>query len=155
MRNGLCICLGLAAAVMSAAPVFAAAPPPPPTAEGPIGYGGAKVQLNPIMSPYRTPSGIRYQVITVRLVLDVGVNERPACFMAPVVHEKILFYLYKNMPSPADLRGQRRDVFLKEMLDLATATTDRGFYAGVELVGDTEDQSMMDPKSKTLTSQCK
>ncbi len=153
MHKRLGTLLGLA--LLLAAPAFAAVAPPPPQAEGPIGYGGAKVQLNPIMSPYRTPSGVRYQVISIRMVLDVGVNERPACFMIPVVHEKILFYLYKNMPSPEDLQGQRRDVFLKEMLDLATAATDRGFYAGVELVGEDDDKSKMDPKSQTLSSQCK
>lgn len=73
--------------------------------EGAVGYGGAKVQLAPIMSPYRTSSGVSYQVVMVRLVLDVGVNERPACFMAPIVHEQILFHLYKTMPQPEDLRG--------------------------------------------------
>ena len=141
---------------MLAAPAFAASAPPPAQAEeGPIGYGGAMVQLNPMMAPYRTPSGIRYQVVTLRLVLDVGVNERPAYFMAPVVHEKILFYLYKTMPQPADFVGQRREVIEKELLDLATATADRGFYSAVRLVDDSSPPLMSDPKSQTLSTQCK
>jgi hypothetical protein len=118
-----------------------------------VGYGGAKVQLQPIMAPYRTPSGVKYQVVTLRLVLDVGVNERPACFMIPLVHEKIVLHLYKKMLQPADLEGQRLEVFIKDMLDVATAATARGFYSGVELVG--PDAPALDPKSQTLTSQCK
>ena len=121
--------------------------------EEPIGYGGAKVQLAPIMAPYRDGRLVKYQVVTLRMVLDVGLNERPACLMIPVVHEKILMYLYKAMPQPADLQGQRRDVFTKALLDVATATTDRGFYSGVELVDETSPE--MDPKSKTLSAQCK
>jgi hypothetical protein len=155
MRQGNCIGLGVAAALLLAAPALAATAPPPAQAEGPIGYGGAMVQLNPMMSPYRTPSGIRYQVVTLRLVLDVGVNERPACFMAPVVHEKIMFYLYKTMPQPADLVGQRRDVLEKALLDLATATTDRGFYSAVRVVDEESPPLMSDPKSQTLSTQCK
>lgn len=133
--------------------VLAAAPAT--AAEEPVGYGGAKVQLAPIMSPYRTPSGVRYQVVTLRLVLDVGVNERPACFMVPVVHEKFMFYLYNKMPQPADFQGQRAEVMIKELLDLATRTTTRGFYSGVELVREGEDKSQMDPKSQTLSTQCR
>ena len=97
----------------------------------PIGYGGAKVPLAPIMAPYRIGKSVRYQVVTVRMVLDVGLNERPACFMIPVVHEKILLYLYKAMPQPADLEGQRKDVFLKALLDVATDATDRGLFSGI------------------------
>lgn len=137
-----------ALSLLIAAPAYAAE-------DEPVGYGGAKVQLQPFMSPYRTPSGVRYQVMTLRLILDVGVNERPACFMVPVVHEKLMLHLYKTMPQPADLQGQRLEVFIKDLLDVATATTARGFYSGVELVQDGDDKSKMDPKSQTLTSQCK
>jgi hypothetical protein len=143
----------LAFSVAGSQAAQAAAAPPPAPAEGPVGYGGAKVQLAPIMSPYKTPSGVRYQVVTVRMVLDVGVNERPSCFMIPVVHEKILLYLNRTQPQPADLMGQRKDVFLKDILDVATAVTSRGFYAGVELVDDTSPP--LDPKSQTLSTQCR
>ena len=106
-----------------------------------------------MMAPYRTPGGIRYQVVTVRMVLDVGINEKPACYMIPIVHEKFLLYFNKTMPQPEDFQGQRKDVMIKTLLDLATATTDRGFYAGVELVDETTPP--LDPKSQTLSVQCK
>jgi hypothetical protein len=121
--------------------------------EKPVGYGGAKVQMAPIMSPYRVGNTVRYQVVTVRLVLDVGLNERPSCFMVPVVHEKFLMYFYKTQPVPEDFKGQRLDVMQKNLLDIATATTDRGFYAGVEVVDDTA--PALDPKSQTLSTQCR
>ena len=126
-----------------------------PAEEKPVGYGGAMVQLAPMMSPYRIGNQVRYQVVTLRLILDVGLNERPACFMVPVFHEKILLYLYKNMPAPADFVGQRRDVMEKALLDLATATTDRGFYSGVKVVDESSPSLMTDPKSQTLSTQCR
>lgn len=130
-------------------------PPKPATDEekAGIGYGGAKVQLAPMMAPYRTSRGVQYQVVIVRMTLDVGVNEKPACFMIPIIHEKFLLYFNKTQPTPADFVGQRKDVMLKALLDLATETTDRGFYAGVELVDETSPP--MDPKSQTLSVQCK
>ncbi len=122
--------------------------------EEPVGYGGAKVQLAPLMAPYRAPgAGVRYQVVSVRLVLDVGLNERAACFMAPVIHEKFLMYFYKIMPKPEDFQGQRRDVMLEELLKVATAATTRGIYSGIEFVDETSPP--MDPKSQTLSTQCR
>ena len=137
----------LSIAALAAGLLLAAVPTAQSMAEEatPVGYGGSKVRLQPIMSPYRTPSGVQYQVITVQLVLDVGLNEKPACFMVPVVLEKFLMYLYKTQPQPEDLIGQRKDVFEKNLLDLATATTDRGYYAGVQVV---DDASLM-PKEDT------
>jgi hypothetical protein len=130
--------------------------------EEPIGYGGAKVQLNPIMAPYRVGNSVRYQVVTVRLILDVGVNERPACFMVPIVHEKFVLHFYKTMPTPADFVGQRKDVLQQTLLDIATATTDRGYYSGIEVVDDSmlapRDEKAgapLDPKSQTLSTQCR
>ena len=130
--------------------------------ENAIGYGGARVQLMPFMVPYKTSSGLQYQVVTLQLVLDVGVMERAGCFMAPIVHEKLLLYLHKLKPVPADFQGQRLEVIQKEMLDVATAATDRGVYSAVNFVYETMLQmkddktgTHMDPKSTTLTSQCK
>lgn len=126
-----------------------------------VGYGGVKIQLSPIMAPYRTSAGIRYQVVTIRLVLDMGINERPACFMVPVVHEKFLLYFYQAMLTPADFAGQRRDVVAKTLLDLATAATDRGYFSGIEIVDDSaltrndKTPSTLDPRSQTLSTQCK
>ncbi len=128
--------------------------PKPKPVEGAIGYGGAQVQLQPIMAPYRTSYGTQYQVVTVRMTLDAGLNEKPACFMIPILQEKFLLYFYQTEPTPDDFVGQRKDVMVKKLLDLATATTDRGYYAGVELVDETSKSLDDDPKSKTLSVQC-
>ncbi len=122
--------------------------------EKPIGYGGAMVELNPMMVPYKMGGRVQYHVVTLRLILDVGLNERPACFMTPVVHEKFLLYLNKTMPGPSDFVGQRRDVMEKTLLDIATDTTDRGYYSGVKVVDELSPPLMSDPKSKTLSTQC-
>jgi hypothetical protein len=134
--------------LLGAVPAFAAS-------EEPVGYGGAKVQLAPLMVPYRMPgsAGVRYNVVSVRLVLDVGLNERPACFMIPIIHEKFLMYFYKTMPPPADFAGQRLDVMKEALLKIATDTTTRGMYSGVEFVDETSPP--LDPKSQTLSTQCK
>lgn len=138
----LCVAL-----LLGPGPAFAAA-------DEPVGYGGAKVQLMPLMVPYRVPgAGVRYNVVSVRLVLDVGLNERPACFMAPVIHEKFLLYFYKTMPPPEDFAGQRLDVMKEALLKVAIDATTRGMYSAVEFVDETSPP--LDPKSLTLTSQCK
>jgi hypothetical protein len=145
MKVVLALCLALM--TFAAAPTRAAE-------EQPVGYGGAKVQLAPFMAPYRVPGqAVRYTVVVLRLVLDVGLNERAACFMAPIVHEKFLLYLYKKMPQPEDFQGQRKDVMLEELLKVATAATTRGMYSAIELVDETSPP--LDPKSQTLSTQCK
>ncbi len=183
------ILAGVLLAASPTAPVFAAH-----SADEPIGYGGAKVRLAPFMAPYRTPSGVRYQVITLQLILDAGLNEKPACFMAPIIHEKFWMYLNSALLQPADLVGQRKEVLEKKLLDIAVATTDRGYYSGVQIVDESSlmvrdaepspigkdgqpeqkkpttegskpldptvkmtnaDPMALDPKSKTLSSQCK
>src|SRR4051812_24297423 len=63
--------------------------------EGAVGYGGAKVQMSPFMVPYRASSGVRYEPVMVRLVLDSGPKERSACFSVPYVHDRFLAYFYK------------------------------------------------------------
>jgi len=149
--HSLCIAVLLAAALLASTVAVKSAP----AADEPVGYGGAMVQLAPLMAPYRSGNRVLYHVVTLRLILDVGVNERPACFMVPVVHEKFLLYFYKNMLSPADVVGQRRDVTEKALLDLATATTARGFYSGVKVVDESSPPLMSDPKSQTLSTQCR
>ncbi len=127
----------------------------------PVGYEGFKIQLAPIMSPYRTSSGVRYQVVTLRLMLNAGDTERPGCFMVPIIHEKFLMYFNKVQPAPADFVGQRKDVLAEELLKLAIATTDRSYFSGVEIVDDGmlargEDKTTnLDPRSATLSTQCR
>ena len=132
----------------------------------PVGYGGAKIQLMPIMAPYRAGKELRYQVLTLRLVLAPNPEtERPACFMIPILHEKILLYLHKAKLQQADFSGQRLDVLREKLLEVAIANTDRSYFTAVEFL---DDQSMLpspggskasatslDPRSATLTSQCK
>jgi hypothetical protein len=140
-----------------------------------IGYGGAYVQLKPIMAPVRGPDGrTRFDVLTLRLVLDVGDRERPACFSAPIVHEKILLYLYSAGLTTPDLIGKRRDLLAKKLLEVAIAATAKGYYSEVEIVdqgklememkvaatkaknssGAATPQEQLENKSKTMTSQC-
>ncbi len=134
--------------------------------EGPVGYGGAKIQLMPMMAPYRVGKDLRYQVLTLRLVLAPNPEtERPACFMVPILHEKILLYLHKAKLQQADFSGQRLDVLKEKLLEVAVSNTDKSYFTAVEFL---DDQSMLpttggskasatslDPRSSTLTSQCK
>jgi hypothetical protein len=152
----------LLAALLSGlhAPAFAA------SQEGPVGYGGAKIQMLPMMAPYRAGKELRYQVLTLRLVLAPNPEtERPACFMVPILHEKILLYLHKAKLQQADFSGQRLDVLKEKLLEVAVANTDKSYFTAVEFL---DDQSMLpatggskasatslDPRSATLSSQCK
>jgi len=117
-----------------------------------VGYGGALVQMQPIMVPYQSPDGTHFQVVTIRIQLPIGEKERPACFVLPYVHEKILMYLYTAKLAPADFSGQRRDLLAKKLLDLAIASTDRGYYTGLQIID--QDAPPLDPKSMTLSTQC-
>lgn len=141
--------------------------------DAPVGYGGAYVQLKPLMVPTRDPDGrVSFEVVTVRLILDAGERERVACFSAPIVHEKLLMYLYDAKLTKADLVGQRREVLAKKMLDVAIGATAKGFYSAVQIIdpGGLELQAkkaaggksaaaatpaeQLENKSKTLTNQC-
>ncbi|TAL00559.1 MAG: hypothetical protein EPO08_13335 [Rhodospirillaceae bacterium] len=119
----------------------------------PIGYGGAKVQMMPFMVPYRDDAGVHYQPLAIRLVLDAGPNERPACFGVPYVHDRLLAYLYRANLTADDFVGERRDMLAKNLFDAAVDMVGKGFYTGVEIVG--PDSAALDCKSATLTSQCK
>lgn len=139
-----------------------------------VGYGGPYVQLKPLMVPTHTSNGaVQYEVLTLRLVLDAGPRERPACFSAPIVHEKLLVYLSNAKLTSADMIGQRKDVLAKKLLEVAIASTDKGFYSAVEIVdadklaaesrmtagtkpaaAATPEEQLIN-KSKTLTTQCR
>lgn len=145
------------------APAWSAAAPA--AEEGPVGYGGAKIQMLPMMAPYRTSQGVRYHVLTLRLVLAPNPEtERPACFMVPILHEKILMYLHKAKLQQADFSGQRLDVLRQKLLEVAIANTDRSYFTDVEFLddqsmlpatGDAKTATSLDPRSATLSSQCK
>ena len=133
-------------ALLAAAPAFAA--------DGaPVGYGGKKVQLNPMMAPYRTSAGLRYEVLMLRVVFDTGVRERPACFALPIVHDRLVRYLYKANLTGADFVGLRREVLQKNLFDVAIQTVGRGYYSGLEIVDPaTED---MNPRTAAQAKSAK
>lgn len=124
--------------------------------EGPIGYTGSRIQLTPIMAPYMTPTGPQYEVLTVRLRLPEG-DERTGCWLAPIVHEKLLIYLYDANLKRADFQGQRRDVLIENLFKAVIDATDRSVYTGLTLVDGNSDPitSATDPRSATLSTQCK
>lgn len=130
-----------------------AAPVAAPEGEGKIGYSDSEIQLNGMMVPIRTRTGTNYEVLTIRLQLAPGETERPACWMAPIVHEKMLMYLHDAGLQADDFVGQKRDLLAKNLLDVAIKATDKTFYSGVVLVE--EDSPPLAQKSLTLSSQCK
>jgi hypothetical protein len=140
--------------------------------KAPIGYGGPRVQMQNFMAPAYLPNGsVRFQVLTVRLVLDPGDRRSAACFSVPIVHEKFLMFLYQAKLTPTDFVGQRKDILAKRLFEVALATTGKGYFTGVEIVDEDtlalESKLSMDPKavadskmlldnvSKTMTSQCR
>ncbi len=130
--------LALLLALIAAAPASAS--------EGaPVGYGGKKVQMNPLMAPYRTSAGVRYEVLMLRVTFDTGLRERPACFALPIVHDRIVSWLYKANLTAADFTGQRREVLAKNLFDVAVNTVGRGYYSGLEIVDPEKEE--LNPRS--------
>lgn len=130
--------------------------PPPAAAEGAenkIGYSDSEIQLNGMMVPIKTRNGMNYELVTLRLQLAPGESERPACWMAPIVHEKFLMYLHDANLSADDFVGQKRERLARALLDVAIKATDKSFYSGVVLVEETSPP--LAQKSLTLSSQCK
>ena len=165
-RLALALCLTTASIAMAAdhgapktekkAPAKAPEKKAPPAAggEGKVGYSDTQIQLGGMMAPTRSRDGTKFEVVTIRLQLAVGENERAACWMAPIVAEKLLMYLHGAKLEPADFQGQRRELLIKNLFDVAVKTTDRGYYTGIALVDETT-PPLTDPKSMTLSSQCK
>src|SRR5690606_5148753 len=81
-----------------------------------VGYGGVVVQMQPMMAPYDTPDGVRYEVLIVRIQFGINEYERPACFMLPYIHEKMLIYLSDARLTRADFSGQRRELLASNLL---------------------------------------
>jgi hypothetical protein len=149
-----------------------ATPSPAQEGDAAVGYGGPRVQMQNFMAPMVMPDGsVRFQVLTVRLILDAGEKRSAACFSVPIVHERFLMFLYKAKLSPTDFIGQRKDILAKRLFDVALETTGKGYFTGVEIVDESalalEAKLSMDPKavadskllldniSRTMTSQCK
>ena len=73
--------------------------------EGKVGYSDTQIQLGGMMAPTLGRDGATYQVVTLRLQVAVGENERVACWMAPIVAEKLLMYLHSAKLEAADFQG--------------------------------------------------
>lgn len=144
------------------------APKPKKEEGGKVGYGIAIVQMSPMMAPYRTPAGVRYELLTVRISLGPNDSERPACCMIPIVHEKMLLYLNAAHLQATDFVGQRKEVLENALLDVAIKATDKSLYTKVKLVdanapatapGENvivgSDDPALEPRSATLSAQCK
>lgn len=134
---------------------------PAVAAEKAVGYGEDVIQMVPLMAPYKSSNGVRYEVLTVRLKLGLVINERNACFSVPIIHDKFVQYLYGANLTAADFTGERRKVLAEKLYDIATKTTAKGFFAGVELIDieprpdDPKAAPPMTQKSMTLSAQCK
>src|SRR5689334_2447530 len=103
--------------VLLAAPVLAAEGG---KKEGAVGYGEDVIQMAPLMAPYKSSIGMRYEVLTIRLKLGLEINERNACFSVPIIHDKFVQYVYGANLSPADFVGERRKVLAEKLFEVAT-----------------------------------
>lgn len=118
----------------------------------PRAYVGRYIQLDPIMAPFQTARGIRYEVVTVRLVIGENSTARYACFVAPKMHEEILFYLWERGMTAADFQGERQAGLAKEILKFVSDKTDPRYYEAVELAGGFDE---MDEDSQSLSTLCR
>src|SRR5438128_2579610 len=95
-------------------------------AEGaPVGYGGKKVQMMPIMAPYQTSAGTHYEVLTVRVTFATsnnGAKDKPACFAIPLIQDAFVRYLYRAKLTSEDFVAERRDVLAHKLFDIAVDT---------------------------------
>jgi hypothetical protein len=132
-------------------------------AEAPVGYGGSQIQLQPIMAPYLATDGVRYEPITIRLTLPssamagglaVSGNpvERVGCYSVPIIHDRIIVYLYGARLRAEDFTGLRREVLERNLLAVANRVVGRAIYVAASLVG--TDAPAMDTRSQTLSAQC-
>jgi hypothetical protein len=125
-----------------------------------IGYGGPRIQLHPIMTPYHTSKGTLYQPVTIRLIIPEALDgssgtelQRAACYAIPIVHEHLLFFLHRAQLTSLDFLGQRREVLANGLLKTVIEKVGPGLYAGLELVDD--DTPPLSPTSRTLSTQCR
>lgn len=118
----------------------------------PRAFVGRYIQLDPIMAPFQTARGIRYDVVTVRLVIGENSTARYACFLAPKVHEEILFYLWERGLTAADFQGDRQAGLAIDILNFVSEKTDPRYYSSVELAGGYDE---MDEDSQNLSTLCK
>jgi len=125
----------------------------------PIGYGGPRIQLHPIMVPYRGAAGVYYAPVTIRLVLredgekNVTARQRSACYSAPLIHEKFLIFLHGAGLRAGDLTGRNAEVVTGQLHEVAERAVGPGILAGVEFVE--VSSPPLSPISRTLSTQCR
>lgn len=117
-----------------------------------------------MMAPYYSSGGVRYQPLMIEVEVATAssgdpslsekgdMREKQACFILPLVHEKILEWLFSAHLTSEDFSGEQRDVLEKHIFDAVTASFGKGFYTKLTLLND--DAPPLDPKSETLSKQC-
>lgn len=118
----------------------------------PRAYVGRYIQLDPMMAPFQTARGIRYEVVTVRLVIGENSTARYACFVAPKVHEEIMFFLWERGLTTAEFEGERQEGLALEILEFVGEKTDPRYYSAIELAGGYDE---IDEDSQNLSNLCK
>lgn len=113
---------------------------------------GRYIQLDPIMVPFQTARGIRYEIVTVRMVIGENSTARYACFVAPMLHEQIMFYLWEHSVTTADFEGDRKVELGKKILDYVSDMTDERYYTAIEFAGGYEE---IDEDSENLSNLCR
>ena len=82
----------------------------------PRAYAGRYIQLDPIMAPFQTTRGIRYEVVTVHLIIGENSTPRYTCFVVPMLHEEIMFWLCNSVFTTADFTDERKAGLAAEIL---------------------------------------
>lgn len=136
--------------------LFAAIATTPVTAQDedlrPRALVGRYIQLDPIMVPFQTARGIRYEIVTVRLVIGANSTAKYACYVAPMLHEQVMFYLWERGVTTADFEGDRKVELANSLLKYISDMTDERYYEVVEFAGGYEE---IDEDSQNLSNLCK
>tara|TARA_B110000438_G_scaffold272371_1_gene290998 strand:+ start:591 stop:812 length:222 start_codon:yes stop_codon:yes gene_type:complete len=68
------------------------------------------------MAPFQTTRGIRYEVVTVHLIIGENSTPRYTCFVVPMLHEEIMFWLCNSVFTTADFTDERKAGLAAEIL---------------------------------------
>lgn len=113
---------------------------------------GRYIQLDPIMTPFQTARGTRYEIVTVRLVVGANSTAKFACWVTPMLHEQIMFFLWEQGVTTADFEGDRKVELGKKLLAYISDLTDERYFEAVEFAGGYEE---IDEDSQNLSNLCK
>lgn len=104
------------------------------------------------MAPFQTTRGIRYEVVTVRLIIGENSTSRYACFVAPMLHKEIMFWLWDCGLTTADVTDETKAGLAAEILKFVEDKTDERYYDTVKLAGGYDE---IDKDSQSLSNLCK